>query len=93
METDDSLYVFKDTIFNSQQIKAMDLDVEWDYVYIEPETYQLGSSRLLIVNQDENQAEIAEDTNGLLVSVGVIMEEEMIKALIDIALQIEVRTD
>ena len=87
------LYVFEDTIFNSQQIDVIGLDVEWSYVYIEPDIYPLGRNRYLIVNQEENQAEIAENTNGLLVSVGVTVEESMIKALIDIALQLEGYTD
>jgi len=92
-EADSNLYVFEDTIFNSQQINAMGLDVEWSYVYVEPEIYPLGRNRQLIVNQEENQAEIAENTNGLLVSVGVTVEESMIKALIDIALRMEENTD
>ena len=87
------LYVFEDTIFNSQQVDRMGLDVEWSYVYIEPDIYPLGRNRELIVNQEENQAEIAENTNGLLVSVGVTVEESMIKALVDIALHMEEDTD
>ena len=92
-EVYNNLYVFEDTIFNSQQIDAMGLDVEWSYVYIEPEIYPLGRNRQLIVNQEENQAEIAENTNGLLISVGVTTEESMIKALVDIALQVGEKTD
>ena len=92
-ELQNNLYAFEDTIFNSQQVVAMGLDVEWDYVYIEPDVYPLGSNRQLIVNQEESQAEIAENTNGLLVSVGVTTEESMIKALVDIALQMGEKTD
>lgn len=87
-EAYNNLYVFEDTIFNSQQIDRMGLDVEWSYVYIEPDIYPLGRNRQLIVNQEENQAEIAENTNGLLISVGVTVEESMIKALVDMALQL-----
>lgn len=85
-ETYINLYVFEDTLFNNQQINTMGLDVEWDYVYVEPDIYPLGRNRQLIVNQEETQAEIAENTNGLLVSVGATTEESMIKALVDIAL-------
>lgn len=87
------LYVFEDTIFNSHQIDKVGLDVEWSYVYIEPDIYPLGRNRQLIVNQEENQAEIAENTNGLLISVGVTVEESMIKALVDIALNMGEDTD
>ena len=92
-EAQNNLYVFEDTIFNSQQINAMDLDVEWSYVYVEPDIYPLGRNRQLIVNQEESQAEIAENTNGLLISVGVTVEESMIKALVDIALNMGEGTD
>lgn len=92
-ETYINLYVFDDTIFNNQQIDAMGLDIEWDYVYVEPDVYPLGRNHQLIVNQEETQAEIAENTNGLLVSVGVTTEESMIKALVDIALQVGEKTD
>lgn len=92
-ELQNNLYAFEDTIFNSQQVVAMGLDVEWDYVYIEPDVYPLGSNRQLIVNQEESQAEIAENTNGLLVSVGVTTEESMIKALVDIALHMRADID
>ena len=92
-EAQNNLYVFEDTIFNSQQINAMGLDVEWSYVYVEPDIYPLGCNRQLIVNQEESQAEIAENTNGLLISVGVTVEESMIKALVDIALNMGEGTD
>ena len=92
-EAQNNLYVFEDTIFNSQQVVRMGLDVEWSYVYVEPDIYPLGRNRQLIVNQEENQAEIAENTNGLLVSVGVTVEENMIKALVDIALNMGEDTD
>ena len=92
-EAYNNLYVFEDTIFNSQQVVRMGLDVEWSYVYVEPDIYPLGRNRQLIVNQEENQAEIAENTNGLLVSVGVTVEENMIKALVDIALNMGEDTD
>ena len=92
-EAQNNLYVFEDTIFNSQQVVRMGLDVEWSYVYVEPDIYPLGRNRQLIVNQEENQAEIAENTNGLLISVGVTVEESMIKALVDIALNMGEDTD
>ncbi|WP_373786683.1 hypothetical protein [Jeotgalibaca porci] len=85
-QLDDNLYVFEDTIFNSQQVSSLSFGVEWNYVYIEPDVYPLGRNRYLIVNQEETQAEIAENTNGLLISVGVTLRESMIEALVDIAL-------
>jgi len=91
MIMENHFYVFNHTFFNSLQVNQMIIDDNWvwDYVYIDPFVYHLSPNRLFIVNQKEDKAEIVEKINGLMISLCLLTNKELIQEVILIALKMD----
>lgn len=86
IETGD-LYVYEDVLFTVEQAEVVlkqNPGVEFDYVYYTPYIFNLGGQRKVVANFDLDQMEIVEDKQGLLGSIAIIRNEDVINMIFEL---------
>lgn len=69
-----NLYAYGDVLF-----KDIHANNEPDYIYVNPSIYDIGNNYMVVVNEDGSQLELIDSSSGLLKSIHVSNDTELIR--------------
>ena len=72
--SENNLYVYGDVLF-----KHMFKNNEPDYIYLNPSIYDIENNYMVVVNEDGSQLELIDNSSGLLKSIHVTTDMELIR--------------
>ena len=69
-----NLYAYGDVLFED-----IHSDSDPDYVYVNPSIYDIESNYKVIVNEEGSQLELIDNSSGLMISIRVTTDMELIR--------------
>ena len=68
-----NLYVYGDVLFKKSH------NTNHDYVYVNPSVYDIENNYMVVVNEEGSQLELIDNSSGLLKSIHVTTDMELIR--------------